>query len=74
MSARLRHRGPDDEGFVARSLDGAFVSFRGEDTVDALRDLPHWKSACHLVLDGDVPPPAIDSRSQLCGASADGLR
>ena len=30
--------------------------------------------ACRLVLDGDVPPPAIDSRSQPCGTSADGLR
>ncbi len=45
MSGRLRHRGPDDEGFVALSPGGAFVSFRGDDTVDAFGDRPHWESA-----------------------------
>ena len=45
MSDRLRHRGPDDEGFLAHSPGGPLASFRGDDTVDALRDLPHWGSS-----------------------------
>lgn len=45
MSDRLRHRGPDDEGFVAARLDGSFVSYRGDDTIDEFRHLPHWKTS-----------------------------
>jgi asparagine synthase (glutamine-hydrolysing) len=45
MSMRLRHRGPDDEGYVALDQPGgSFVSFRGEETVAELGDLPHWQA------------------------------
>jgi asparagine synthase (glutamine-hydrolysing) len=45
MSAVLRHRGPDDEGFVAHEFNNPFLSFRGDDTVSALSSLPHWRSS-----------------------------
>jgi asparagine synthase (glutamine-hydrolysing) len=45
MATALRHRGPDDEGYVIEDGDGAFRSFRGGDTVPELGDLPDWRSS-----------------------------
>jgi asparagine synthase (glutamine-hydrolysing) len=45
MATTLRHRGPDDEGYVVQEVDGAFRCFRGDETVPELGDLAHWKSS-----------------------------
>ena len=45
MSALLRHRGPDDEGYVGQRSGEAFVPYRGEETIDELSSLPAWSSA-----------------------------
>jgi asparagine synthase (glutamine-hydrolysing) len=45
MGAAIRHRGPDDEGYVVLDDNGAFHSFRGDDTVSELEALPHWQTA-----------------------------
>ena len=45
MATALRHRGPDDEGYVIQDVDGAFQAFRGSDTVPELGDLPDWRSS-----------------------------
>jgi asparagine synthase (glutamine-hydrolysing) len=45
MATILRHRGPDDEGYVVQDVDGPFRCFRGDDTVPELRDLGHWRSS-----------------------------
>jgi asparagine synthase (glutamine-hydrolysing) len=54
MATTLRHRGPDDEGYVTQGVDGAFRCFRGDETTPELGDLTHWKSSqrsrCHVVL------------------------
>src|SRR2546425_900600 len=46
MAASLRHRGPDDEGFLTHDFEGGFECFRGDETVSALSgSLPHWRNA-----------------------------
>jgi asparagine synthase (glutamine-hydrolysing) len=45
ISRSLRHRGPDDEGFLALDRSGSYESFRGDDTVPELGDMPHWNDA-----------------------------
>jgi asparagine synthase (glutamine-hydrolysing) len=45
MATTLRHRGPDDEGYVTLDCRGAFRSFRGDETVPELEGLGHWRSA-----------------------------
>jgi asparagine synthase (glutamine-hydrolysing) len=44
LATALRHRGPDDEGYVTRDRDGSLHRFRGDETIPELVDLPHWKS------------------------------
>ena len=41
---RIRHRGPDDEGYLLATRQGTVVSCGGEDTDPALR-MPHIRSA-----------------------------
>ncbi|MGB6241445.1 MAG: asparagine synthase (glutamine-hydrolyzing) [Castellaniella sp.] len=43
-SWEIRHRGPDDEGFVCLR-DGVLCSFRGSDTIGELRHLPSVSDA-----------------------------
>ncbi len=43
-TTRLRHRGPDDEGFVLLAPDGTGHEFRGEDSIAACSLLPHIRS------------------------------
>jgi asparagine synthase (glutamine-hydrolysing) len=45
ISSALRHRGPDDEGFLAFDRYGSYETFRGDDTVAALASQPHWTAA-----------------------------
>src|SRR6266550_8788286 len=45
MATTLRHRGPDDEGYVTHEAEGSFRLFRGDDTVPELGGLDHWRSA-----------------------------
>ena len=46
MATSLRHRGPDDEGFLTHDFEGRFECFRGDETVSALSgSLPHWRNA-----------------------------
>ena len=37
----IRHRGPDDEGFVMLNQGRQFHSYRGDETIDHFRKLPH---------------------------------
>lgn len=41
MSALLKHRGPDDEGYLFIDSTGKAKQFSGNDTVAELRNLPH---------------------------------
>jgi asparagine synthase (glutamine-hydrolysing) len=54
MTDAVRHRGPDDEGYVAVGADGTLVAFRGDDTPAELGALPHWREGdpgrCRAVL------------------------
>ena len=45
MTRVLRHRGPDDEGYVFINEQGRLFSFRGDDTVPELSSLPHVQHA-----------------------------
>ncbi|OVE76906.1 asparagine synthase (glutamine-hydrolyzing) [bacterium F11] len=38
---KLRHRGPDDEGLLGLTHDGALVPMRGQDTIPFYKKLPH---------------------------------
>ncbi len=40
----LEHRGPDDEGFIARSNNGPIKNYRGRNTCEAFRSLPDIKT------------------------------
>jgi len=44
-TTRLRHRGPDDEGFVLLAADGKARSFRGDDSIAECTSLPHIHTA-----------------------------
>src|ERR1051325_3576037 len=44
-TSRLRHRGPDDEGFVLLTPDSQARSFRGDDSIAECKQLPHIRSA-----------------------------
>ncbi len=44
-TSRLRHRGPDDEGFVLIAPDGRARSFRGNDSITECGHLPHIRTA-----------------------------
>ncbi len=44
-TSRLRHRGPDDEGFVLLTPDGKARPFRGDDSIAECGDLPHIRTA-----------------------------
>jgi len=37
---QLRHRGPDDEGFIGLASDGGIIPYRGDDTINSLSSLP----------------------------------
>jgi len=41
MSGRLKHRGPDDEGYALYALNGDLNFYKGDDTIQALSDLRH---------------------------------
>jgi len=43
MSEVLRHRGPDDEGYVMISLEGSYTFLRGRDTIPELSGIPNIK-------------------------------
>jgi len=45
ISESIRHRGPDDEGYVSLRRDGSFEAFRGDGTVEELGGMPHWSTA-----------------------------
>lgn len=45
LASTLRHRGPDDEGYVAEDANRLLRSFRGDETVPELGDLRHWRAA-----------------------------
>ena len=45
ISRSLRHRGPDDEGYLGLAEAGAYELFHGDDTVDAFDQQPHWDTA-----------------------------
>ncbi|HXB40153.1 MAG TPA: asparagine synthase (glutamine-hydrolyzing) [Bacteroidia bacterium] len=45
MSATLKHRGPDDEGFTLFSKGGQTKNFRGEDTIAELQNFEHISAA-----------------------------
>lgn len=45
MSATLKHRGPDDEGFSLFDNQGANKEFRGDDTITELHNISHIKEA-----------------------------
>ena len=53
MSAHVRHRGPDDEGYVLLGGDAAPIALRGVDTPDHERGtgLPYWPSRADLSRD-----------------------
>jgi asparagine synthase (glutamine-hydrolysing) len=44
-TSRLRHRGPDDEGFVLLGRDGKARSFRGDDSIPECGSLVHIRTA-----------------------------
>src|SRR5882724_6807054 len=44
-TTRLRHRGPDDEGFVLLAADSKARSFRGDDSIAECTSLPHIHTA-----------------------------
>ena len=66
MSSVLRHRGPDDEGFLAVGA-GAYDTFRGDDTVAALGDRPHGSRR-----EGAVPMGLCHRRLSILDLSAAG--
>jgi asparagine synthase (glutamine-hydrolysing) len=45
LSEAIRHRGPDDEGYVTLRRDGSFEAFRGDGTVEEFAGMPHWSTA-----------------------------
>lgn len=44
MSAVLKHRGPDDEGYFISSLHGGSLFYKAEDTISELASLKHINS------------------------------
>ena len=47
LSEVLRHRGPDDEGFVLTSREGQIESYRGNDTITQLQHLKNLSEVNH---------------------------
>jgi len=50
MNRLIRHRGPDDEGYVIYNLEGEVSEYRGDDTVSAFHHLKHINEAEDLIV------------------------
>jgi asparagine synthase (glutamine-hydrolysing) len=44
ISNILKHRGPDDEGYIAELKDNSFIELSGNDTINELKSLKHINS------------------------------
>lgn len=66
LSAQLKHRGPDDEGFVLVDSEFNFHAFRGNDSAD-LAHLPHIQEAR-----GDFQLALVHRRLSIVGLGVQG--
>ena len=51
MSAVLKHRGPDDEGFLLLNTQNKTQYLKGNDTIAQLSDLPHIQDTAYNIQD-----------------------